>query len=228
MRPGLALIGLAAVLSGCWLAAGGSLAVVPLGLGVVVAAVVIRRVTQNWRGRRERRDRQLAVIELCDSLSAEMRAGLPAHDALGRACAHRVEWSGIVATSRLGGDVATALRRAAGQPGAEGLRAVAAGWQVAIRSGAGLASVLERIAAGLRDDDEARSEVLASLGPPRATAKMLAVLPAFGLALGSSMGARPIAFLLNTGVGLVCLFLGLLLAGLGVVWVERLASSAEI
>jgi tight adherence protein B len=118
--------------------------------------------------------------------------------------------------------------RGSAEPGADGLRALAAGWRVASSTGAGLADVVERVATGLRADEDARAEVTASLGPPRATAKMLAVLPVFGLALGSSMGADPVAFLLDTGFGLACLLLGLLLAGAGVLWVEKLAAAAEV
>ena len=43
----------------------------------------------------------------------------------------------------------------------------------------------------------------ASLAPARATAKLLACLPVFGLALGMSMGARPLDFLLGSGLGAV-------------------------
>ena len=57
---------------------------------------------------------------------------------------------------------------------------------------AALAVVLDRIGVGLRDEEEARAEVAASLAPARATAKLLAGLPVFGLALGMSMGARPL------------------------------------
>jgi tight adherence protein B len=222
------LISAVVVGSVCWLLTGGGIVVAAVAAGAVTVAALARRVSRNWSGRKQRRERQLAVIELCDSLSAEMRGGLPADRAVSRACGHRAEWQALVTTAQLGGDVAEALRAAAVLPGADGLRAVAASWQVATRSGAGLAVVLERTAAGLRTDDEARSEVVASLGPPRATAKMLAVLPVFGLALGSSMGARPVDFLLHTGAGLACLLVGVTLAGLGVAWVEKLASSAEV
>jgi tight adherence protein B len=105
---------------------------------------------------------------------------------------------------------------------------IAAGWEVAGSAGAALAGVLERIAAGLRSDEDARAEVVACLGPVRATAKLLAVLPVFGLALGSSMGARPVGFLVSTGPGVACLGAGLVLVSVGVLWVERLASSAEV
>jgi tight adherence protein B len=196
--------------------------------GLVATAALVRHLVTTARSRRERRERQLAVIELCDALSAELRAGGPPERALERSCASRDEWSGISRTARLGGDVGAAMVRGSAEPGADGLRALAAGWRVASSTGAGLADVVERVATGLRADEDARAEVTASLGPPRATAKMLAVLPVFGLGLGSSMGADPVAFLLDTGFGLACLLLGLLLAGAGVLWVEKLAAAAEV
>lgn len=217
---GLALAG--------WLLAGGRHPNFLLVVAILPVFLVVRSMTRAWRFRRERRARQVAVIELCDGLAAELRAGLPPGRALARACEGRSDWAAIVSAGTLGGGVAAALRRAAGEPGAEGLRAVAAGWEVSGSSGAAVAAVLERIAAGLRSDDDARAEVTACLGPVRATATMLAVLPVFGLALGSSLGARPLAFLLSGTAGGVCLLLGLTLASVGVLWVERLASAAEV
>jgi tight adherence protein B len=207
--------------------AGGSSLDVALAGGLMLGAAVVRSLTSAQRVRRRRRERQLAVIEVCDALTAELRSGLPAAFALERACSDYPEWAAVVAASRLGGDVAAALRRAASEPGAEGLGIIAAGWEVASSAGAALAAVLERVAAGLRSDEDARAEVVACLGPVRATAKLLAILPVFGLALGSSMGARPVAFLVSTGAGAACLGAGVVLVSLGVLWVERLAASAE-
>ena len=42
------------------------------------------------------------------------------------------------------------------------------------------------------------------------------------------MGARPLDFLLGSGLGLACLAGGLLLAGIGVIWVERLVDAVEV
>lgn len=196
--------------------------------GGTVAALAVRGLVADRRRRRLHRKRQLAVIELCDSLAAELRAGLPAGLALVRASTGWAEWEPVVSAVRVGGDVPAALRRCACTPGADGLRVVGAAWEVAGHAGAALGVVLDRVAAGMRSDEEARAEVVAALGPPRATAKMLAVLPVFGLGLGVSMGARPVQFLLRTGAGLLCLTLGVCLALLGVWWVERLASAAEV
>lgn len=202
--------------------------VLVLGVGAVAVSWAAQHLIASWRTRALQTRRRGAVVEFCDALAAELEAGLPAVTAMERACAPWPELAGVVNATRLGDDVAAALRRtAASMPGAEGLRSVAAAWDVAARSGAGLAVVLGRVAAGLRSDEEARAEVTAALGPPRATAKMLAVLPLFGIALGISMGAHPVGFLLQTGAGVSCLAIGTALALAGLWWVERLASAAE-
>ncbi len=196
--------------------------------GGLVVAAGCQRLLARWRARRLRSARQHAAIELCDALAAELRAGLPAVRAIEHAFEVWPEWSSVVAAARLGGDVAQAMRACATHPGAEGLRATAAAWDVASRSGVALADVLDRVANGLRSDAEARAEVTAALGPPRATAKLLAALPLFGLGLGVSMGAHPVAFLLGSGIGITCLGGGVMLAFLGVLWVEHLADAAEV
>jgi tight adherence protein B len=208
--------------------AGAGMLMLGVGATVVIGMLAASRLLSDRTARRVRRGRQLAVIGVCDALAAELTAGLSATRAVERAFGAYSEWASVVAAVRVGGDVVATLRHAAASPGAEGLRAVAAGWEIAGRSGSALATVLDRIAAGLRSDDEARCEVTASLGPPRATARMLAFLPLFGLMLGSSMGAQPVAFLFTTPMGLVCLSGGVGLALAGVFWVERLASAAEV
>ena len=196
--------------------------------GSTVLPRIWQRLFARVRARRSSVRRRTAVIELCDGLAAELHAGVPVKHALEHACRGDPEWSPVVVTARVGGDVVGALREAASRPGAGGLLAVAAAWEVSARSGAALAVVLDRIGVGLRDEEEARAEVAASLAPARATAKLLAGLPVFGLALGMSMGARPLDFLLGSGLGLACLAGGLLLAGIGVIWVERLVDAVEV
>jgi tight adherence protein B len=196
-----------------------------VGLAVITALV-------GWLIRRRRADaahrrHHDSVVGLCGSLAAELHAGLPAHTALVRACSEWAEFSPVARAVRLGGDIPSALRSLAERPGAEGLRAIAAGWVVAAHSGASLARVLDRLVEGLRDQRAARAEVDAALAPPRATARMLAVLPVFGVALGIAMGADPVSFLTNTDPGRACLLTGLALALAGVAWVERLAATAR-
>jgi tight adherence protein B len=215
--------------AGVWLLRASGPRVLALAGGAVAVGWVSSRLLAGWRRREARSRSRVAVIEFCDALSAELEAGLPAVTAMERAGASWLPLSSVVSAAHLGDNVAEALRSVAtSTPGADGLRSVAAAWDVAARSGAALAVVLARVAAGLRCDEEARSEVVAALGPPRATAKMLAVLPLFGIALGMSMGTHPLTFLLQTTVGVVCLVTGTALALAGLWWVERLACAVEV
>ncbi len=225
-RPG-ALVWAALALVGWALWRSQGTQVVVLGACAAATTGASQRLTADWRHRQERIWLRAAAVELCDALAAELDAGLPATIAIERACSPWPEFSGVASAARLGDDVAAALRRCANLPGADGLRSVAAAWDVAARSGAALVLVLGRVTDGMRSDEEARAEVTAALGPPRATAKMLAALPLFGIALGVSMGAHPLRFLLQTALGAFCLAVGLGLALTGVWWVEKLAAAAE-
>lgn len=217
----------------CWLAAGVLLAVAAGSpLPAVVSALSLPVVARRWRRRREasaaRRQRE-AVVDFCVALAGEVQAGRPAVAAL--ATAGRAELGRLaaapLAAARYGGDVPGALRSAAERPGAEGLRGVAACWEVAVQGGASLAAGLERVAVALRAERDQHEELGALLAGPRATARVLAVLPAAGLALGSTMGVSPLRVLWGTPTGLLCLGLGALFQWAGMAWVGAIVRSAE-
>lgn len=224
-------------LIGAGLAAAGCLAFVILGNrpnllliaiaagGVGYASIELRRRT---RRRAERHRHQAETVDICDAIVAELAAGGPPARALEQVAADWAVLGPAAHSARLGGDVAESLRAVSRQPGRACFHEVAAAWEVSIRSGAGLAAVLDRLSTALRHDDEARQEVIASLGAPRATARVLAVLPAFGLALGAGIGGDPVGVLLETMLGAGCLLLGSGLAVAGLFWVEHIADSAEL
>jgi tight adherence protein B len=196
---------------------------------VTMAGVVWAGVVLAGRGRRSAQlaaDRR-RVVEMCDAMVSELRAGQPPSRALAWVAGG---WPELAATSSLagmGGDVPAALRTVAAQSGVAPLAQVAAAWDVAHRSGAGLADVLDRLSLTLREDEDVRREITASLGSTRATGRLLAVLPLFGLGLGLAMGADPLAVLLGSTFGAFCLAVGAGLATVGVFWVERIADRAE-
>jgi len=199
-----------------------------LGLvGLAVTAAVVR-LARRGRARKAQKARRSTAIDLCDALVAELRAGAPPVNALREAIAEWPELRTLGAVVGVGGDVPLALRSLAQQSGAGPLAHIAAGWEVAHRSGAGLADVLDRLSVSLRDDEDVRLEVDSALGPPRATAKLLAVLPAFGAVLGMGLGADPIGVLLGSMFGALCLAAGATLAIAGLFWVERIAATAEV
>ncbi len=120
-----------------------------------------------------------------------------------------------------------ALAVAARQPGAEGLLGLAACWRVAVDQGAGLAAGLDRLEGALRAERDQRADLRAQLAGARATAVLLAALPALGLLLGSAMGADPLRVLLHSGPGLGCLVAGALFEGAGMWWAARIVRGAE-
>ncbi|MEU0390420.1 type II secretion system F family protein [Streptomyces chartreusis] len=204
--------------------------VLPVVLGAA-GVPLLRRVRLAGRARRDRELRADAVIALCGALAGEVRAGRQPEEALLRAardCGGLAGAQGtVLAAARFGGDVPDALATAARQPGAEGLRGLAACWRVAVDQGAGLAAGLDRLAAALRAERDQRSDLRAQLAGARATAVLLAGLPALGLLIGTALGADPLHVLLHTTPGLGCLVAGGVLEGLGLWWVRRIVRGAE-
>ncbi|MFD4987915.1 type II secretion system F family protein [Streptomyces sp. NPDC058374] len=214
-RPEWACLAAGAVLAG----AGGS--VLPLATGCVAVPLVRRRLAARAAAKaRERRAE--AVRELCGALAQEVRSGRQPVAALlhavGEARGLGGAEAGVLAAARFGGDVAGALREAAGEPGAEGLSGLAACWEVAVDRGAGLAAGVERLAAALRAERDQAADLLAQLAGARSTVLMLAALPLLGLVLGWAMGAGPLRVLLHTPAGLACLLLGSALESAGLWW----------
>lgn len=198
-----------------------------IGLSATALAIGLSALRQRGIARNAAATRRAAVLETCDLLAADLRAGQPAPRALRYAADAWPELQPAATAAELGGDVPSSLRAVGQRPGAESLAAVAAAWEIAQRSGAGLAGVLDRTGVGLREADATRREVAAALAAPRATARLLALLPGVGLLLGSGVGANPWQFLFTTSFGAGCLAVGCLLALTGLAWVERLADTAE-
>ncbi|GGO89307.1 type II secretion system F family protein [Wenjunlia tyrosinilytica] len=196
---------------------------------------VVRRLLRRRAARRKATRRRSAVIELCSTVAGELRTGRLPNEVLAAALAEST-WSadpdmpgasaGVVAAARFGGDVPRALLRAARAPGAEGLAGMAACWQVALDRGTFLAEGLDRVAEALRADERQREDLEALLAGPKSTAALLAVLPVFGLALGSMMGAHPLR-VLHTPAGLACLVLGVALECAGIAWTGRITRGAS-
>lgn len=105
--------------------------------------------------------------------------------------------------------------------------AVVAAARLAARTGAPLAVVLERVGASLAEEEEVEGQRRAALAGPRATVRVLTWLPLVGVALGWSLGADPVAVLLDGGVGTLLLVAAGLLTMLGRRWSGRLLRAAR-
>ena len=188
------------------------------------AVVGVRSVASRTR-RRAAMHRDEQWQEACEILATELRAGRSAEQSVSTAAVACDDLQRGVRALHLGGDVVAGLRQIADAPAAAGL---ASAWATAHASGAGLAGVVERVTDELTAQLELRREIDSQLAAPRATARLLALLPLGGMALGVFLGVDPLRMLLDTTVGLCCLVVGSTLALAGVVWVDRLARSATV
>jgi len=202
--------------------------------GVPHAIGWLRRTCVSLLSKRPRgvERRRRATIELCENFAAELTAGRsPAvaltHAATGLDPQVTAELAPVQAAARFGGDVALALDEVAGRPGAEGMRLLGACWRVGADRGGALTTVVEGVTILLRDEEAGRGELAAQLSGPRVSAYVLAVLPVVGVAMGAALGARPLAFLFGTPLGVACLLAAIVLDALGVWWIVRIARGAE-
>ncbi|MEV4174498.1 type II secretion system F family protein [Nonomuraea sp. NPDC049709] len=173
-----------------------------------------------------------ASIELCQSLSAELTAGRTPGEALTRAIT-AVDFPDpsllrpVVAAARDGGDVSAALTSSAPPQGGEGFHRLATCWEVGTTVGAGMASLIDRVAHTLRTAQAHRQDVAAQLAGPRTTARMLAVLPALGLLMAGALNMHPLDFLFGSIPGFMCLVTGVVLDVCGLWWTNRMATRAQ-
>ena len=191
-----------------------------------------RSVAPRWLGRRlagVRRTPTLPITELLSALAAELSAGQPTDLAL-RAAAEGLmpnPCPQALAACHAGTGVADALRRDASAPGGRALRGLAACWEVADQSGAGLAVAVARLAEALRAGAQADAQLAGEVAAVRTSARLLAGLPLLGLAIGQWIGAEPISWLVGSWIGRGVLAAGLMLQVAGMVWLHRMVASAR-
>ena len=178
------------------------------------------------RQRAQAAEFRVEVAKVIRSASAELRAGVEPDAALHAAASDAsAAWDPVHAAG--GADVRTALQQVAATPGGASLAEVAAAWHLAEQAGAPLAAIFDRMVESLQAEVELDREVAVEAGPARATARLMAVLPVFGLGLGLLLGVNPVAVLVGSGLGVSCLVAGLMLACGGVWWIERIVAALD-
>lgn len=196
-----------------------------LALVLLGAAGGAGLLARRARSARAADRRQALVVDVCEALVGELRAGQPLTASLEHCLEIWPAFEPVVAAGRLDADVPGALRRLAAVPGAEGLREIASAWQVSQRSGSGLAAALSHVALTARERQGTRRLVQGELASAQATARLVAGLPVVSLAMSAGIGGDPWHFLLATPLGVGCLGLGALFAFAGLLWIDRIAAT---
>ncbi|OON32755.1 MULTISPECIES: type II secretion system F family protein [unclassified Micromonospora] len=184
-------------------AASGAVLAGPVAAVVVGAygALAVRGLLRRRLVRQAQLARRRSLDQLC-ALAADLRAGVPV----------------LTAAASLPVDPAAADRLG---------RLARAAVQLADRTGAPLADLLERIEADARATDRGLAAAAAQAAGSRATAWLLAALPLGGIGLGYGVGVDPVAVLLHTPVGGGCAVAAVVLQLAGLFWAERLGAAPD-
>ena len=194
--------------------------------GLTISWTLVRLVGQQRRLRMTL-EMQVSVSRACSAVAAQLGIGQVPSDALASAARDHPVLSESQRVAAVGGDVPRAWRsQAERDDGCAGLGGLARAWQISIDTGAPMSTTLEQVAAGLSADRNLQSVIAGELAAPRATSKVMAVLPACGIGLGYLLGGDPVGWLLAGPLGWGCLFVGVSLACAGVLWIETLARQA--
>jgi tight adherence protein B len=165
------------------------------------------------------------VAEVAQRLAVLLGAGVPPGAAWGYLGAAGAR---IAAAIEAGADVAGAIRaEATSASDRPAWAAIAAAWQVATDAGAPLASTLREFAATLRSLEQIERNVVSALAAPRATARMVMVLPVIGILFGAVLGFNTFGVLVTTPAGLACLASGGVLMLIARGWNRRLVTAAQ-
>lgn len=211
-------------------AAIGVVMVAPPALAVVcaIAAVVTDMRRRRWARDRQRRAEARAMAAALDILMGELRVGAHPLRALAIAAAESdgevgLALRAVAARARLGADVPAGLRSISATSSVPVYwKRLAVFWQLAAEHGLAMSTLMAAAHRDILDRQRFSERMRAALAGARATAVILAVLPALGVLLGHIVGAHPLRFLLGSPTGGVVLVAGVGLACAGIVWADRI------
>jgi tight adherence protein B len=198
---------------------------IPAVLGGLIAAPAGLRLA---RARRERRS-TAALPGVLEQVAAELRSGGTVAGAVERLAST----DGVIAADLRRVHVRTHLGLALGDALAAwpvehdvpGVRVAAGALSVAAAMGGHAAAAVDGLAASLHHRLDAAAEARALSTQTRLSAIVVGVAPLGYLAFSSLVDPRSVTVLLTTGVGRVCLFVGLGLEALAALWIRRIVRS---
>lgn len=162
----------------------------------------------------------------CQALVAELQAGAPPPVALLTAGEQYPVAPRAMAAARLQAPIHPALRADGEAAQAIALIGLAACWEVAAESGAGLIAGIQQVETIAAAEEQVTQDLEQELASPRATGRVLMFLPLVGIGLGELMGASPASWLVGTGIGRAIGVFGLILMAAGWWWTTKIMTAA--
>lgn len=193
----------------------------------VCAAIVlatVQKVARDHRRRVRAHRRSRAVTEAARALSGRLSVGEVPSAALATVAAELAVLEPVQRAQEVAADVPQALMSASRIPGQELLAGLARAWRMAETTGAPLAAATSRVARAMRRRTRLEATLDAELAGPRASGRLLGLLPLAGLGMAQMVGADPGAFLLESSAGRLCVLGAVALSCAGVLWSEALAN----
>lgn len=215
--------------------AGGAVAISLVAVSVptaITGAAIAATTTHSGlrmiadRSARSATDRDIDALA---ALGAELLAGQTMSAGLRAAASTasdnlRAGFAAAASAVELGADPIAVLLEADTAPL---LASVGRMWRLSLDTGCPLVEAIEAIELDCRERRRHQLELRSLLAGPSATAGMLALLPVFGLLMGSAIGARPLHTLTQTTKGGVVLIVGTLLTLAGVTWTRLIVHKAR-
>lgn len=199
---------------------------------LLAAGLIGGTVFTGWRRRRRaehrRRAEGRAMASALELLIGEMRAGSHPVRAFSVAAAESPGLVGVglhrvAARVHLGADVVAGLLAVEEYSAVPAYwRRLAVFWELADQRGLPLSVLMQAAHRDIVERQRFTDRIRAALAGARATAVILAALPALGVALGQLIGAHPVRFLLGGGLGGALLAGGVGLIAAGLFWADRI------
>lgn len=196
-----------------------------LVLCVVIGVLIVARIRRQRRNRRSLREGQemAAALEVVVNelrIGAHPLAAFTVASAESRGDTARV-LRAVAGRAQLGADVAEGMRVAARtSPVPNHWNRLAVFWDLAAQHGLALSTLMRAAHQDIMERQRFADRMHAALAGARATAAILAALPALGVLLGQLIGADPVRFLLAGGLGGALLAIGVCLICAGVFWAD--------
>lgn len=99
-------------------------------------------------------------------------------------------------------------------------------WSVATKAGGSMSAVILRLADVMQARREAEREAQLAYASPRATARLVLVLPFIAIVMGELLGMHPLLAIFKSSAGAISVALGLLLLVVGKIWSDRMLKKA--